>query len=75
MKTTLAGGVDIHKPILRSEMAKNYIFAKQFYSSPSDGKLVPDEKPDDIIPGPGTYNPEYPSTIAGPQNTNEKRQK
>ena len=56
-------------------MAKNYIFAKQFYSSPSDGKLVPDEKPDDIIPGPGAYNPEYPSTITGPQNTNEKRQK
>lgn len=46
-------------------MAKNYVFAKQFYHSPSDGKLVPEQTSTTEIPGPGAYNTEYPHVVAG----------
>ena len=56
-RSLIVGGVE--KPILKSEMAKNYVFAKQFYKNATDGQLVTEVPRSEETPGPGAYHSDY----------------
>jgi hypothetical protein len=72
-RSTIAGGVGVDKLILKSEMAKNFVFAKQFYKHPTDGQLVTEAPRSDETPGPGAYNADYPLNAVALQTMIDKR--
>lgn len=57
IKSTIAGGVYHHQAIFKSEMAKNFKFAKKFYDQVEDDKLIinPPTSSGKEVPGPGSY--------------------
>jgi hypothetical protein len=54
-------------------MAKNFVFAKQFYKHPTDGQLVTEAPRSEETPGPGAYNADYPQNAAALQSMIDKR--
>ena len=56
-------------------MAKNYVFAKQFYKNATDGQLVAELPLPKETPGPGAYNSDYPQNVVALQNIDKRYKK